>query len=60
MEVVFDCVVLALRVLVRAAEAVLGIVCERVGEGDIVLEAAGVAEPHTEPVDVFEELGEDV
>lgn len=60
MEVVFDCVELAVKVLVRAGEAELGIVCEEKGEEDIVLEAAGLTVPQEVPVEVLEELGEEV
>jgi len=60
MEVVFDCVVLAVRVLVKAEEAVLGIVREEQGEEDIVLEAAGLTVPQEVPVEVLEELEEEV
>ena len=57
---VFEFVVLAVRVLVGGGDTVLGILFERVGEDDIVLEAGGLRVPHEEPVDVLEELGEDV
>ena len=49
-----------MRVFVSAGEAVLAILRERVGEEDIVLEAARLAVPQEEPVEVFEELGEAV
>lgn len=59
-EIVFEFVVLAVRVLVGGEDAVFRILLERVGEDDIVLERAAVAELHREAVDVLEELGEDV
>jgi len=52
--------VLEVNVFVRGPEAVLAIVCERVAEEDIVLERAALRVPHEEPVDVLEELGEEV
>jgi hypothetical protein len=60
MELVFDCVELAVRVLVRAGDAVLGAVRDVQGEDDIVLEAAVVRVPHPDTVEVLEELGEEL
>lgn len=51
---------LEVNVFVRGPEAVLAIVRERVAEEDIVLERAALRVPHEEPVDVLEELGEEV
>lgn len=59
-ELVFEFVLLAVRVLVRAGHAVLATVFERVGEDDVVFERAALAELHREAVEVFEELGEEV